>query len=145
MEHILLVIHVVVTAALIGVVLIQRSETDGFGLGGGSGGNLLTGRATANLLTRTTAVLATLFIVLSLTLSVLAARGGERSIADSIASDETTVPLAVEQDATTDAVAPAVNRDKAVDTDRVAKKKAMEKGAPAAATANEAPAVPSAE
>lgn len=146
MEHILLVIHVVVTAALIGMVLIQRSETDGFGLGGGSGGNLMTGRATASLMTRATAILATLFIVLSLTLSVMAARGSERSIVDSMGEEENAVPLAVEQDEKTDAVAPALNRDAAMDTDKAAKKTSAKKAeSKAVATDKEAPAVPTAE
>ena len=58
---------VFVTIALIGVVLIQRSEGGGLGLGGGQGmGSFMTGRGTANLLTRTTAVLGTAFFALSL-------------------------------------------------------------------------------
>jgi preprotein translocase subunit SecG len=58
MIKVLLVLHVFVTIALIGVVLIQRSEGGGLGLGGGQGmGNFMSGRGTANLLTRTTAIL----------------------------------------------------------------------------------------
>jgi preprotein translocase subunit SecG len=54
MFTVLLVIHVLVTLALIGVVLIQRSEGGGLGIGGGQGmGSFMTGRGTANLLTRT--------------------------------------------------------------------------------------------
>ena len=61
-----------VTIALIGVVLIQRSEGGGLGLGGGQGmGNFMTGRGTANLLTRTTAILGTAFFALSLGLALL--------------------------------------------------------------------------
>ncbi|MCB5943493.1 preprotein translocase subunit SecG [Acidocella sp. KAb 2-4] len=72
MIKVLLVLHVFVTIALIGVVLIQRSEGGGLGLGGGQGmGSFMTGRGTANLLTRTTAVLGTLFFVLSLSLAML--------------------------------------------------------------------------
>jgi len=57
MIKVLLVLHVFVTIALIGVVLIQRSEGGGLGLGGAQGmGSFLTGRGTANLLTRTTAI-----------------------------------------------------------------------------------------
>jgi preprotein translocase subunit SecG len=59
MIKVLLLLHVFVTIALIGVVLIQRSEGGGLGLGGGQGmGNFMSGRGTANLLTRTTAILA---------------------------------------------------------------------------------------
>ena len=72
MIKVLLVLHVFVTIALIGVVLIQRSEGGGLGLGGGQGmGSFMTGRGTANLLTRTTAILGTAFFVLSLALALL--------------------------------------------------------------------------
>ena len=68
---------------MIGVVLLQRSEGGGLGIGGGGGGGgggmggFLTGRGTANLLTRATAILATAFIVTSLTLSILSGGGSE--------------------------------------------------------------------
>jgi preprotein translocase subunit SecG len=72
MIKVLLMLHVFVTIALIGVVLIQRSEGGGLGLGGGQGmGSFMTGRGTANLLTRTTAILGTAFFILSLTLAML--------------------------------------------------------------------------
>jgi preprotein translocase subunit SecG len=72
MIKVLLVLHVFVTIALIGVVLIQRSEGGGLGLGGGQGmGNFMSGRGTANLLTRTTAILGTAFFALSLVLAIL--------------------------------------------------------------------------
>ena len=72
MIKVLLVLHVFVTIALIGVVLIQRSEGGGLGLGGGQGmGNFMSGRGTANLLTRTTAILGTAFFMLSLGLALL--------------------------------------------------------------------------
>lgn len=85
MEQVLLVVQVLLAVVLIGMVLIQRSDADGFGLGGGgSGGNLLSGRAKANLMTRTTAILAGLFIINSLALSVIAARGHTPSIVEEI-------------------------------------------------------------
>ncbi len=72
MIKVLLVLHVFVTLALIGVVMIQRSEGGGLGLGGGQGmGNFMSGRGTANLLTRTTAILGTAFFALSLSLALL--------------------------------------------------------------------------
>lgn len=149
MEHILLVIHVIIATALIGVVLIQRSDSDGFGLGSGSGGNFMTGRATANLMTRATAILATLFIINSLALGIIASRGGDDSIVNSIVAEEDatpSVPLAVEKSDETGAVAPAVNRDAAMDTKKAAKnasdKKAAEK---APAVEADAPAVPTAD
>lgn len=76
MITVLLVLQAFITLALIGVVLIQRSEGGGLGLGSSQGmGNFMTGRGTANLLTRTTAVLATIFMVLSLVLALLYKNG----------------------------------------------------------------------
>ena len=70
---VLRVLHVFVTLAMIGVVLIQRSEGGGLGIGTSQGmGAFMSGRGTANLLTRTTAILATLFFGISLTLAILA-------------------------------------------------------------------------
>ncbi len=72
MSAVLLIVHLFVTLALIGVVLIQRSEGGGLGIGSSQGmGAFMSGRGTANLLTRTTAVLATLFMLLSLVLALL--------------------------------------------------------------------------
>jgi preprotein translocase subunit SecG len=69
---VLLIIHLFVTLALIGVVLIQRSEGGGLGIGTSQGmGSFMSGRGTANLLTRATAILATAFMVLSLTLALM--------------------------------------------------------------------------
>jgi preprotein translocase subunit SecG len=60
--------------SLIGVVLLQRSEGGGLGIGGsGGGGGFMSSRGTTNMLTRTTAILAGLFFVTSLMLSILAA------------------------------------------------------------------------
>lgn len=69
MQTVLLVIYLMVVLALIGVVLIQRSEGGGLGIGGGSG--FMSARGTANALTRTTAILATLFFVLALGMTIL--------------------------------------------------------------------------
>jgi preprotein translocase subunit SecG len=69
MQTVLLVIYLMVVVALIGVVLIQRSEGGGLGIGGGSG--FMSARGTANALTRTTAILATLFFALALGMNVL--------------------------------------------------------------------------
>lgn len=70
---VLLVLHLVIAAGLVGVVLLQRSEGGALGIGGGGGGGgFLTGRGTANLLTRVTAGLAGAFFVTSLLLTYLA-------------------------------------------------------------------------
>jgi preprotein translocase subunit SecG len=70
MQQVVIVIHLMLVLALIGVVLLQKSEGGGLGIGGGSG--FMTSRGTANVLTRATAILAGLFFVTSLTLSILA-------------------------------------------------------------------------
>jgi preprotein translocase subunit SecG len=72
MTTVILVIHMMIAATLIGVVLLQRSEGGALGIGGGGGGGFLTGRGTANLLTRATAILAAGFFTTSLTLTILA-------------------------------------------------------------------------
>lgn len=97
MDTIVLVIHGLITLALIAVVLVQRSEGGGLGIGGGGGGGggLMSSRGAANLLTRTTAILATLFFVSSILLAVLSGAGREaESILDQPAASETqpTVP-----------------------------------------------------
>lgn len=74
MATVLLVIHLMVAAALVGVVLLQKSEGGALGIGGGGGGGFLTGRGTANLLTRTTAGLAAAFFATSILLTILASR-----------------------------------------------------------------------
>lgn len=107
MENVLLVIHMIVAVALICVVLMQRSAQDGGGLmgGGSTMGGLFTARGSANLLTRTTAILATLFIVLSLAQGMIAAHGHtKKSLVDQI--EPTTTAPAAEGAATTPA-APA--------------------------------------
>lgn len=70
---ILLTIHILVCIALIGVVLIQRSEGGALGMGGGPTG-FMTARGAGDLLTRTTWILFTVFLVLSVSLTLLAGR-----------------------------------------------------------------------
>ena len=74
MINAIIIIHLLVAVGLVGVVLLQRSEGGALGIGGGGG--FLTGRGTANLLTRVTAALAAVFILPSLALAKLA--GGDR-------------------------------------------------------------------
>jgi preprotein translocase subunit SecG len=72
MASVLLVIHLMISATLVCVVLMQKSEGGALGIGGGGGGGFLTGRGTANLLTRTTAGLAAAFFATSILLSLIA-------------------------------------------------------------------------
>jgi preprotein translocase subunit SecG len=89
MQQVVIVIHLMLVLALIGVVLLQRSE--GGGLGIGSTGGFMTSRGTANVLTRATAVLAGLFFVTSLVLSILA---GVNRAPTSILQGSQTAPAA---------------------------------------------------
>jgi preprotein translocase subunit SecG len=70
MQSVLIVIHLLIVLAMVGVILLQRSE--GGGLGIGSTGGFLTSRGSSNLLTRTTAFLAIGFFATSMILSILA-------------------------------------------------------------------------
>jgi preprotein translocase subunit SecG len=71
MQSVLIVIHILIVVALVAVVLLQRSEGGVLGSGGGTG-SFMTGRGQANALSRATAVLATLFFVTSLLMSIIA-------------------------------------------------------------------------
>lgn len=75
MITVILTIHVLIVLALIGIVLLQRSEGGALGIGGGGGGGFMTGRGAANALTRTTSILAALFFATSIMLAVFADRG----------------------------------------------------------------------
>ncbi len=95
MTTVLLIIHLFVTLAMIGVVLIQRSEGGGLGIGSSQGmGSFMSGRGTANLLTRTTAILATAFMVLSLALALMnrGTAGVGRSILDTAPTSSIPAP-----------------------------------------------------
>lgn len=81
MQTVLIVVHLMIVTALVAVVLLQRSEGGALGVGGGSG--FMTGRGQANVLTRATGILAGLFFLTSLSLTVLAGFGhANRSILD---------------------------------------------------------------
>lgn len=86
MENVVLTIHLILALCLIGVVLLQRSEGGGLGLGGGGG--LVTGRAPTTALGKLTWVFAVAFIATSITLTILAARdASSRSVIDQIGGD----------------------------------------------------------
>jgi preprotein translocase subunit SecG len=73
MENVILTIHLILALLLIGVVLLQRSEGGGLGIGGGGG--TMSARGAATAMTKLTWVFASAFIVTSITLTILAARG----------------------------------------------------------------------
>ena len=72
MENVVLIVHLLLALTLIGVVLLQRSE--GGGLGMGSGGGAMTGRSAASALAKVTWILAIGFIITSMTLTIIAAQ-----------------------------------------------------------------------
>jgi preprotein translocase subunit SecG len=89
METFILVVHLIIALALIGVVLLQRSEGGALGIGGGGGGggggSLFTARGAGNALTRTTAYLAVAFFCTSIALTVIATQRGGGSVIDNVA------------------------------------------------------------
>ena len=95
MQTVLLVAYLIIVLALIGVILIQRSEGGGLGMGGNAGG-LMTVRGSANLLTRTTAVLAALFFATAIGLTILSSLDhGTDNILNQAASNGGSAPSTV--------------------------------------------------
>lgn len=87
MENIVLSIHLILTLALIGAVLLQRSEGGGLGMGAGGDG-ATAGRSAANAMTKLTWILAIGFLVTSVTLTIIAAKNaGEGSVLDRLGLD----------------------------------------------------------
>ena len=88
--------------AIIGLVLMQRSEGGGLGIGGGGGGagNFASPKGTANFMTRMTAICAAAFFVTSLTLGVLAGThtSGNQSILDALEETSTPIEASMETD-----------------------------------------------
>ena len=129
MQTVLIVIHLMIVTALVVVVLLQRSEGGALGMGGGSG--FMTGRGQANVLTRATAILATLFFLTSLGLTLLANYGkGNRSILQDLPPAGTSQP------------APAPVEQKGTVLDQL--RKLQEQRANGGGAPHAAPAVPSA-
>jgi preprotein translocase subunit SecG len=88
MENVVLTIHLILALALIGIVLLQRSEGGALGMGGGGTGSMAA-RSQATGLTKLTWILAICFIITSLTLTILATRGtGAGSVVDGVATED---------------------------------------------------------
>jgi len=95
METVLIVIHLMIVVALVGVVLLQRSEGGALGMGGGGTGGFMSARGAADTLTRTTGILAAAFFVTSIALGLIARYGeSPTDILDR-------VPVQVQQDGET--------------------------------------------
>ncbi|MXP09526.1 preprotein translocase subunit SecG [Pseudoblastomonas halimionae] len=103
----LTVIQAIVAAGLVGVVLMQRSEGGGLGIGGSPGG-LMSARGAADFLTRATSVLATLFVILSIALAAIAVETtGARTIDTSLDRSVPTADSSAPASAPAPAAAPA--------------------------------------
>jgi preprotein translocase subunit SecG len=93
MENVVLIVHLILALCLIGVVLLQRSEGGGLGMGGGGG--LVSSRGAATALGKLTWAFAIAFIITSLTLTVFAARNSaDTSVLDRIGVDTPATPPA---------------------------------------------------
>lgn len=105
MENVVLTIHLILALLLVGVVLLQRSEGGGLGMGGGN--SVMTGRGATTALQKLTWLFAVCFIITSLTLTYFAAQGaGGGSVIDQIGAD-TPAPAAGEAPAGSDLLPPA--------------------------------------
>jgi preprotein translocase subunit SecG len=126
MQTVLIVIHLLIVIALVGVVLLQRSEGGALGIGGGGG--FMTGRGQANALSRATAILGALFFATSLIMSIIA--GWSRA------------PRSIVEPAPSSTSAPASKSETAPAGNLLDQLKKMEeqKGAPSPAAPAPAPA-----
>jgi len=83
----LIIIQLILAVLLIIFVLLQGSDNEGLGLGGGGGmGGMMSPRGSANLLSRLTAITATLFMVMSVVLTIFASVGSEKNVLESLPS-----------------------------------------------------------
>jgi preprotein translocase subunit SecG len=126
MENVVLVIHLILALAIIGLVLIQRSEGGGLGIGGGGGGlgGFATPRGTANALTKMTAFFAACFFVTSLTLAIMAgahhkSSGLLENFPEQISSEQKTGNQDVIEDKTAPKVEAAETSQEASESDTV--------------------------
>ena len=93
METLVLTIHILIALALLVVVLLQRSEGGGLGIGGSSNGGFMTARGTANFMTRLTTILAIAFFTTTIVLAILAGAGDQPvSIIDEVLKETPAVP-----------------------------------------------------
>lgn len=111
MEPVILVIHLFLALAIIGLVLLQRSEGGGLGIGQSGGlGGLATPRGTANLLTRATAICAAAFFATSLLLGILAGvqSGGQGILEEAVSTPPAQLEIPVETPETPSEPAPPI-------------------------------------
>lgn len=89
MITIILILHILIAVVMICVIMLQSSEGGALGMGGGTASGMMSARGTSNLLTRSTAILATCFIATSITLAILSGRTKEPSSVIGIMESET--------------------------------------------------------
>ena len=82
----LIIIQLILAIALVILVLIQGSDNEGLGLGGSSSGGMMSVRGSASLLSRLTAITATLFMVMSVILTITASIGSDKNVLESLPS-----------------------------------------------------------
>ena len=82
----LIIIQLILAIALVILVLLQGSDNEGLGLGGGTFGGMMSARGSANLLSRLTAITATLFMVMSVVLTITASVNSEKNVLESLPS-----------------------------------------------------------
>lgn len=82
----LVIIQLILAIVLVILVLIQGSDNEGLGLGGGTFGGMMSARGSANLLSRLTAITATLFMVMSVVLTITASVGSDKNVLESLPS-----------------------------------------------------------
>ena len=83
----LIIIQLILAILLVFLVLLQGSDNEGLGLGGGGGlGGLMSARGSANLLSRLTALTATLFMIMSIVLTISASVDSDKNILESLPS-----------------------------------------------------------
>ena len=81
----LIIIQLILAVLLVIFVLLQGSDNEGLGLGGGGGlGGMMSARGSANLLSRLTAIIATLFMIMSLILTISASVSSDKNILESL-------------------------------------------------------------
>ena len=85
----LVIIQLILALALVILVLLQGSDNDSLGLGGGTSTGMMSARGAANLLSRLTAIIAGLFMVMSIVLTITASIGSDRNVLESLPSINT--------------------------------------------------------
>ena len=95
----LIVIQLILAVLLVALVLLQGSDNEGLGLGGGGGaGGMMSARGSASLLSRLTALTATLFMVMGVVLTIAASVGSEKNILESLPAISTSEELVTSEE-----------------------------------------------